>query len=163
MDYFHQNVTFKILGTHSIMSTNYSIDEKSEVQQKATSKCPLFVCGVSAGFPSPADDHIDRKLDLNELLVRNPAATFFVRAAGDSMRDAGIHHGDILVVDRSLKAVNGKIIIAIVNGDLTVKRLLRNNTSCQLVAENPDYKPLEITLNTDFNVWGVVTSVIHQF
>ena len=163
MGYFHQKVSFKIKDTLSIMRTDYSLDENFEVEQKAATKYPLFVCGVSAGFPSPADDHIDRKLDLNELLVRNPAATFFVRTAGDSMRDAGINHGDILVVDRSLKATNGKIIIAIVNGDLTVKRLLRNLTSCQLVAENPDYQPVEITEDTDFNVWGVVTSVIHQF
>ncbi len=79
------------------------------------------------------------------------------------MRDAGINHGDILVVDRSLEATNGKIIIGIVNGDLTVKRLLQNDTSCKLVAENPDYPAVEITKDTDFSVWGVVTSVIHQF
>jgi DNA polymerase V len=145
------------------MRTDPSIDEIFAVEQKSLVKCPLFVCGVSAGFPSPADDHIDRKLDLNELLIQNPAATFFVRVAGDSMRDAGINHGDILVVDRSLEATSGKIIIGIVNGDLTVKRLIRNDTSCKLVAENSDYPPVEITKDTDFNVWGVVTSVIHQF
>ncbi len=145
------------------MRTDPSIDEIFAVEQKSVVKCPLFICGVSAGFPSPADDHIDRKLDLNELLIQNPAATFFVRVAGDSMRDAGINHNDILVVDRSLEATSGKIIIGIVNGDLTVKRLVRNETSCKLVAENPDYPPVEITKDTDFSVWGVVTSVIHQF
>ena len=145
------------------MRTDSSIDGIFAVDQKTAIECPLFVCGVSAGFPSPADDHIDRKLDLNELLIQNPAATFFVRVAGDSMRDAGINHGDILVVDRSLEATSGKIIIGIVNEDLTVKRLLLNRTSCRLVAENPDYPPVEIAEDTDFNVWGVVTSVIHQF
>jgi DNA polymerase V len=145
------------------MRTDDSIDEIFGLEQKTRVKCPLFICGVSAGFPSPADDHIDRKLDLNELLIQNPAATFFVRVAGDSMKDAGINHGDILVVDRSLAAANGKIIIAIVNGDLTVKRLVRNETFCRLVAANPDYRDVEITEDTDFNVWGVVTSVVRQF
>jgi DNA polymerase V len=146
-----------------LMRTDHSIDGIFAVARTSAVACPLFVCGVSAGFPSPADDHIDRKLDLNELLIQNPAATFFVRVAGDSMRDAGIHHGDILVVDRSLEAANGKIIIGIVNGELTVKRLLRRPGACRLIAENPDYPSLEITEDTDFAVWGVVTSVIHQF
>jgi len=79
------------------------------------------------------------------------------------MKDAGINHGDILVVDRSLDAVSGKIVIAIVNGELTVKRFVQDNDSCQLVAANPDYSPVTITEDTDFSVWGVVTSVIHQF
>ena len=145
------------------MRTDNTIDEIFAVEHKTIVKCPLFICGVSAGFPSPADDHIDRKLDLNELLIQNPAASFFVRVAGDSMKDAGINNGDILVVDRSLQATSGKIIIGIVNGDLTVKRLVRNDTSCKLVAENPDYPPVEISEDMDFNVWGIVTSVIHQF
>jgi DNA polymerase V len=145
------------------MKTDSSIDAIFEVEQKAEIICPLFTCGVSAGFPSPAEDHIDRKLDLNELLIQNPVATFFVRVAGDSMKDAGINHGDILVVDRSLEAANGKIIIAIVNGELTVKKFLRSPSSCRLVAANVDYPPVEITEESDFNVWGVVTSVIHQF
>ena len=145
------------------MRTDNTIDEIFALEQKAIVKCPLFICGVSAGFPSPADDHIDRKLDLNELLIQNPAASFFVRVEGDSMKNAGINHGDILVVDRSVEATNGKIIIGIVNGDLTVKRLVLKHNSCKLVAENPDYQPVEITEEMEFSVWGVVTSVIHQF
>ena len=145
------------------MKTDSSIDTIFEVEQKTRVIRPLFTCGVSAGFPSPADDHIDRKLDLNELLIQNPVATFFVRVAGDSMQDAGINHGDILVVDRSLEATSGKIVIAIVNGELTVKRFVQDHSSCQLVAANPDYPPVEITEDTDFSVWGVVTSVIHRF
>ncbi len=145
------------------MKIDSSIAAIFEVEQKTKVVCPLFTSGVSAGFPSPADDHIDRKLDLHELLIQHPAATFFVRVAGESMKDAGINHGDILVVDRSLEATSGKIVIAIVNGELTVKRYVQNNTSCQLVAANPDYPPVEITEATDFSVWGVVTSVIHQF
>ncbi len=124
---------------------------------------PLFACGVSAGFPSPADDYIGRQLDLNELLIKNPAATFFVRVAGDSMTGAGINDHDLLVVDRSLEPASGKVIIAAVNGELTVKRLFRSGNACRLVAENPDYPAIEITEELSCVVWGVVTSVIHQF
>jgi DNA polymerase V len=147
----------------AIMKTDSSIADIFSVDQKTHVARPLFTCGVSAGFPSPAEDHIDRKLDLNELLIPHPTSTFFVRVAGDSMTNAGINNGDILVVDRSIEATSGKIIIAIVNGELTVKRLVQNHTSCRLVAENSDYPSLEITEETDFRVWGVVTSVIHQF
>lgn len=145
------------------MKTDASSTTILEVDQKTMDIRPLFTSGVSAGFPSPAEDHIDRKLDLNELLIQHPVATFFVRVAGDSMKDAGINHDDILVVDRSLEATSGKIVIAIVNGELTVKRLERNPTSCKLVPANPNYSPVVITEDTDFSIWGVVTSVIHQF
>jgi DNA polymerase V len=122
---------------------------------------PLFSCGVTAGFPSPAEDYIDQRLDLNELLIENPAATFFVRVAGDSMIGAGINHDDILIVDRSLEPVSGKIVIAVINGELTVKKLRIDDQGCRLVAENPDYGPLEISPETGCEIWGVVTSVIH--
>ena len=122
---------------------------------------PLFSCGVTAGFPSPAEDYIDQRLDLNELLIKNPAATFFVRVAGDSMTGAGINHDDILIVDRSLEPVSGKIVIAVINGELTVKKLLIEEQRCLLVAENSDYAPLEICPETGCEIWGVVTSVIH--
>ncbi len=145
------------------MKTDSSIHAIFEVDQKTNVVCPLFTSGVSAGFPSPAEDHIDQHLDLNELLIQHPVATFFVRVSGESMKDAGINNGDILVVDRSLEATSGRIIIAIVNGELTVKRFVQDSSSCQLVAANPDYPPVAITDETDFSVWGVVTSVIHQF
>ncbi|MBW6520599.1 MAG: translesion error-prone DNA polymerase V autoproteolytic subunit [Desulfoarculaceae bacterium] len=145
------------------MKTDSSIEAIFAAEQRIRVARPLFTCGVSAGFPSPAEDHIDRNLDLNELLIQHPVATFFVRVAGDSMTEAGIAHGDILVVDRSLEAASGKIVIAVVNGELTVKRLMRTRTSCRLLAANSNYPPVEITEDTDFSVWGVVTSVIHQF
>lgn len=125
--------------------------------------CPLFSSGVSAGFPSPAEDHIESRLDLNELLIDNPAATFFVRVAGDSMTGAGIGHGDILVVDRSLPAGHDKIVIAVIHGELTVKRLVRCDAGWQLVAANAAYPPVPITEENGCEVWGVVTSVIHRF
>ncbi|MDX1775621.1 MAG: translesion error-prone DNA polymerase V autoproteolytic subunit [Desulfobulbales bacterium] len=123
---------------------------------------PLFLSGVSAGFPSPADDYLDRKLDLNEHLVKNPAATFFVRVAGDSMIGAGINDNDILVVDRSLEPASGSIVIAVINGELTVKRLLKRKDSWRLVAENPDYPDLEIVAETPLEIWGVATYAIHS-
>ena len=133
------------------------------VELKTKVPLPLFSCGVSAGFPSPADDYISQKLDINDLLIRNPAATFFVRAAGDSMTGVGINDNDILVVDRSLEPVHGKIIIAAINGELTVKRLVKTDHCCRLVAENPNYPPIEVTEELSCVVWGIVTSVIHQF
>lgn len=145
------------------MKIDASIAAIFQVDQKTKVIRPLFTCGVSAGFPSPAEDHIDQKLDLNEFLIPHPTATFFVRVAGDSMINASINNNDILIVDRSLEVTSGKIIIAIVNGELTVKRLVKNHTSCQLIAENSDYQPIEITEDSEFEVWGVVTSVIHQF
>lgn len=123
---------------------------------------PLFLNPVQAGFPSPAEDYIERKLDLNEHLIEHPAATFFVRVEGDSMLGAGIHKGDILIVDRSLEAVNGRIIIAVLNGEFTVKRLKKDGDAIYLVPENPKFPKIQIEPSWDFQVWGVVTYVIHN-
>ena len=122
---------------------------------------PLFNGKVAAGFPSPADDYVEKNLDLNELLVQKPAATFFVRAQGESMLGAGIHPNDILVVDRSLEAVPGKVVICAINGELTVKRLERVNDQWQLKAENPAYADIVIHDELELVIWGVVTNVIH--
>ena len=122
---------------------------------------PLFAGRVAAGFPSPADDYVEKRLDLNELLVKRPAATFFVRAEGESMLGAGIHPGDILVVDRSLEPVSGAVVICAVNGELTVKSLRYRDGQPLLVAENPDYADILLNEETDMVIWGVVTNVIH--
>ena len=122
---------------------------------------PLFIGKVAAGFPSPADDYVEKNLDLNELLVQKPAATFFVRAQGESMLGAGIHPNDILVVDRSMEAVPGKIVICALNGELTVKRLERTDQKWQLKAENPAYADIVIHDDLEMVIWGVVTNVIH--
>jgi DNA polymerase V len=143
--------------------TDSSIAEIYGLEQKSRILRPLFLSGVSAGFPSPAEDYIDRKLDLNELLIKNPAATFFVRVAGDSMVGAGIQHDDILIVDRSLEPASGRIVIAVYSGELTVKRLLQDGTGTRLMAENPAYPPLLLSEENDCEIWGVVTGVIHQF
>ncbi len=123
---------------------------------------PLFITAVQAGFPSPAEDYLDKTLDLNELLISHPAATFFVRVAGDSMQGAGIFSGDTLVVDRSLEATDNKIVVAIVNGEFTVKRLRLKEGRISLVPENPNFPTIEVKEGSDFQVWGVVTYVIHK-
>ena len=122
---------------------------------------PLFSGKVAAGFPSPADDFVEKSLDLNELMVKHPAATFFVRTEGDSMIGAGIHPNDILVVDRSLKPSSGKVIICALNGELTVKRLKTQKGRMVLTAENPDYKDIVINPDMDAVIWGIVTHAIH--
>ncbi len=122
---------------------------------------PLFNGKVAAGFPSPADDYVEKTLDLNELLVQKPAATFFVRAQGESMLGAGIHPNDILVVDRSIEPVSGKIVICALDGELTVKRLVHHNGHWQLKAENPVYPDIVIHEELEMVIWGVVTNVIH--
>lgn len=127
------------------------------------SEIPLFASRIPAGFPSPADDYIDRNLDLNEFLIKRPAATFFVRVSGESMIGAGIHSGDILIVDRSESAVNRSVVIAVLNGELTVKRFIKKGPSIFLAAENPCYGPIEVKSGMDFEIWGVVVHVIHSF
>lgn len=124
---------------------------------------PLFSSCVAAGFPSPADDHLEKSVDLNESLVRHPAATYFVRVDGDSMAGAGIHNGDVLVVDRSIEPRSGAIVVAAVGGELTVKRLRIRGTRIWLVPENPKYRPMEIREGYNLSVWGVVVHSIRSF
>jgi DNA polymerase V len=123
---------------------------------------PFYTEKLSAGFPSPANDYLEKSLDLNEFLIKNPPATFFVEIQGDSMIGAGIHSGDILIVDRSLEAVHNKIVVAVVNGEFTVKRLYWVKKTVKLMAENPNYKPIEIKEGVEFEIWGVATTVIHK-
>ena len=124
-------------------------------------RCPLAGGMVEAGFPSPADDYMEKPLDLNELMIQHPEATFFVRVKGDSMIDADIRSGDILVVDRSRKAQDGCVAIAIIDGEFTVKQLYYRNGQVMLQPANRNFHPITITPEQDFQVWGVVTYVIH--
>lgn len=121
----------------------------------------LFEAVVSAGFPSPAADYEEDKLDLNRYLIKNPAATFFVRVTGYSMMGAGIYSGDLLVVDRSLEPRDKSVVIAVIDGELTVKRIRIGKKKITLEPENENYSVQQITEDTDFQVWGVVTNVIH--
>lgn len=118
---------------------------------------------VTAGFPSPADDHLEAPLDLNEHLIKHPAATFLVRVEGDSMSGAGIQAGDLLVVDRAREPQSGSIVIAVVDGELTVKRLRVEKKRVRLVPENPAYRPIEVGRGTDVVVWGVVAHAIRSY
>ena len=122
---------------------------------------PLYISGVNAGFPSPAEDHTDLNLDLNEHLIQHPSATFYVYARGDSMIDSGIYDGDLLIVDRALEPANNSIVIAIVNGEFTVKKIIKNNNKLYLMPNNVNYTSIEITSDTNFEIWGVVTYTIH--
>jgi len=117
---------------------------------------------VYAGFPSPAEDHLDLDLDLNEHLIKHPAATFYVYAKGDSMINSGIHDGDLLIVDRSLNPGLKNIIIAVINGEFTVKRISKINKELYLMPDNNSYKPIKITEDMNFQIWGIVTHTIHK-
>lgn len=138
------------------------IDRVLRFLHKREDELPLYGHAVPAGFPSPADDYAEGVLDLNTHLVREPTATFFVRARGDSMLGAGIHDGDLLVVDRSLEASDGKVVIVSINGELTVKRLRQSKWESWLVPENPDYPSITFQEQDDTHLWGVVTNVIHS-
>ncbi|MDP3561646.1 MAG: translesion error-prone DNA polymerase V autoproteolytic subunit [Legionellaceae bacterium] len=122
---------------------------------------PLYANKISAGFPSPADDYLETKLDLNSYLIKHPSSTFFVKVSGDSMINAGIQSGDMLIVDRSIEPTDGKIVIAALDGELTVKRLYKKNGQLKLVAENIQYKPIDV-VEQEIVIWGVVTHVIHE-
>jgi DNA polymerase V len=124
---------------------------------------PLFLSPVRAGFPSPADDYVEERIDLNEHLVKHPAATFFLRVKGHSMIGAGIFDHDLVVVDRSLAPVHGAVVIAVIDGELTVKRLaLLPGGGVELRPENPEFPVLRLREFQELNIWGVVTDVIHS-
>ena len=124
-------------------------------------KLPVFA-SVPAGFPSPAEDHAEGRLDVHDLLIRRPSATFYCRADGDSMRDAGIHDGDLLVVDRSIPPEDRDIVVAAVNGGMTVKRLVKTNIGWALAPENPDFPLIPVDYDDGLLVWGVVTYAITE-
>lgn len=123
---------------------------------------PMFLERVSAGFPSPAEDYVEKTIDLNELCIKHPAATFFVRVQGESMVEAGIYPGDVLVVDRSLRAGHGDIIIASLETEMTVKQLHLTPPPVRLLPRNPDYQPITVEGDMVMEVFGVVTNVIRS-
>lgn len=123
-------------------------------------KLPFVSNGISAGFPSPADDFLDINIDLNKHLIKNPSTTFYGRVKGHSLKDAGIHDGDLLIVDKSLEPVNGKIAVCFIDGEFTVKRIKIEKDIVWLLAENKDYPPIKVTKDNDFVIWGIVINVI---
>lgn len=132
-------------------------------ENKSAKELSLINENISAGFPSPAEDYVDQILDLNEYMIKNLSTTFLIRVSGDSMINAGIYNGDILVVDRSLEPANNKIIIGVIDGEFLVKRIIKKSGKLFLQAENDMFKPIEINSDSDFKVWGVVTFAIHKF
>ena len=120
------------------------------------------ISSISAGFPSPAEDFSELSISLDKHLIQNPSATFMAYANGNSMEDAGIHHGDILIIDRSLSARDGDIIIAVLHGEFTVKQLSIINKTFFLLPKNPKYSPIKISDDMDFEVWGIVSYSIRK-
>lgn len=141
------------LHTGKIMDI-FSADTETEL------KLPFVEDGISAGFPSPALDFVDLSIDLNKHLIKNPSATFYGRVKGDSLKNAGITNGDLLIIDRSLEPVNGKIAVCYIDGEFTAKRIKIEKKIIWLIAENENYTPIKITEENDFLIWGIVTHVI---
>jgi DNA polymerase V len=127
------------------------------------SKLPMYASSPSAGFPAPGDDLVERVLDINDLVVQNPASTFFVRVEGDSMTGAGIFSGDVLVIDRSKEVKDGVIVVAAVNGEMVVKRLMQLPEGMALVSENEEYSPILVGEDEDCVVWGIVVGSVRVF
>lgn len=159
----HGNVINRMSKQPAISSVNsvlkkifYPVDEPLSLAR------PFFSASVPAGFPSPADDYIEGQLDLNEYFVPHPSATFYVRVTGESMTGAGILPGDILIVDRSLDAVHDAIVIAVVDNELTVKRLYKRNGIIELRPENPDYPVIPLNREMALVIWGVVSGVTRK-
>ena len=135
--------------------SSYSLDEK-------VLDIPFYQSNVSAGFPSPAEDFMDLDLNLQDYLVQHPSATFCVRVTGDSMQNAGIFSGDVMVVDRALESKNNSIVLAVLDGEFTVKRIQKRAGKLYLKPENKNFSPIEIIEEMNFQVWGVVTHIIHK-
>ncbi|WP_412755636.1 LexA family protein [Legionella longbeachae] len=138
------------------------LPELERLKEGSNYQLPVFSSKVQAGFPSPADDYIEGYLDLNTKFIKHPAATFVLQATGDSMVEAGIFSGDWLLVDRSIEATDGRIVIAAVNGELTVKRLSKKKGRVRLLPANSKFKPIDITQDCEMVIWGVVTLVLHE-
>lgn len=124
---------------------------------------PVMAFPVSAGFPSPADDYIESRIDLNKHLIRHPAATFFVRVSGDSMTGAGIQNGDLLIVDRAAECVSGCIVVARIENEFTLKRVRKEGNRVFLVPENQSYSTIEVKEGTDFEIWGRVVGSVREY
>ena len=149
------------------METQMTVKEVARPQGAlpTETKLPLYASSPSAGFPAPGDDQVERVLDINDLVVQNPASTFFVRVEGDSMIGVGIFSGDVLVIDRSKEAKDGVIVVAAVNGEMVVKRLRIENERSDplLVSENDAYAPIVVSEDEDCTIWGVVVGSVRQF
>lgn len=141
------------------LHTSHFIDIFSAETDTAL-ELPYVNQGISAGFPSPALDFIDLTIDLNRHLIKHPSATFYGRVKGESLKNAGINNGDLLIIDRSLEPVNGKIAVCYIDGEFTAKRIQISKDEILLIPENENYQPIRVTKENDFLIWGIVTHVI---
>lgn len=132
----------------------FSADTETELE------LPFVDSGISAGFPSPALDFVDLTIDLNKHLIKHPSATFYGRVKGDSLKNAGINNGDLLIIDRSLEPTNDKIAVCYIDGEFTAKRIKKTKNELWLVPENDDYKPIKIDIENNLIIWGIVTHAI---
>ena len=145
----------KLLKLHQTTTLEiYSADTSTNIA------LPFVESGISAGFPSPADDFLDASIDLNREFVKNPSTTFYGRVKGDSMINAGLNNGDLLIIDKSLEPIDNKIAVCFIDGEFTVKRIKIEKDIVWLVAENEKYQPIKVTSDNDFLIWGIVTTVI---
>lgn len=149
-------------ATKPIRVPEYLLEAVKEFSANNGFKVPFYSSTVQAGYPSVAEEHIDEMIDMNTYLIRNPNTTFCVRVSGLSMIDAGIYEGDVLLVDSSLSPNNGKIVVAAIDGMLTVKRLMILKGAAFLMPENPEFDPIPITENSEVKIWGVVTNILRS-
>lgn len=139
--------------------------EKLEIFSVDTSvkmELPFIDTGVSAGFPSPAEDYIEQRIDLNGVLIKNPSSTFYAKVKGNSMKGAGVYDGDIVIIDKSLVPSQDSLLVCFLDGEFTLKKVKKVNDDLFLIPENPDFKPIKINPESDFRLWGVVTYTIHK-
>jgi DNA polymerase V len=148
----------KIRSLHSTTTLEFYIPDYSTILE-----LPFIDAGISAGFPSPADDFIELSIDLNKQLIKNKDTTFFAKVKGHSMKNAGIFDGDLLIIDKSLEPQNNKIAICQIDGEFTVKRVKIEKDVVWLIAENEEYAPIKVTPENEFIIWGIVTSSIKSF
>jgi DNA polymerase V len=148
----------KLRNLHSTNTLEFYIPDYSTELQ-----LPLFDTGISAGFPSPADDFIELSIDLNKHIIKHKDTTFFAKVKGHSMKNVGIFDGDLLVIDKSLEPQDGRIAICQIDGEFTIKRIKKEENIFWLIAENEDYKPIKVTPENDFVIWGIVINSIKYF
>lgn len=148
----------KLRSLHSTTTLEFYIPDYS-----TSLELPFIDVGISAGFPSPADDFIELSIDLNKQLIKNKDTTFFAKVKGHSMKNAGIFDGDLLIIDKSLEPQNNKIAICQIDGEFTVKRIKIEKGVVWLIAENEEYEPIKVTPENDFIIWGIVTASIKNF
>lgn len=148
----------KLRSLHSTTTLEFYIPDYS-----TSLELPFIDVGISAGFPSPADDFIELSIDLNKQLIKNKDTTFFAKVKGHSMKNAGIFDGDLLIIDKSLEPQNNKIAICQIDGEFTVKRIKIEKGVVWLIAENEEYAPIKVTPENDFIIWGIVTASIKNF